>query len=203
MRLLEALTQLKKINMPVFSTNDAAAMLGKSRISTSQMLLRLAASNHLMSLKKGLWGFKSKLEPLMLPSYLVSPFPCYISLQSALYFHGMISQIPQVLYAVSLGRTRRYHTPLVDVSIHHIDVGFFNGYVIDKQSSVKMATPEKALLDVLYLSDTRTKLFHSLPEVDLPPHFKVKQALKMIDTITSQKKRTLVLERFQKYVSIA
>ena len=197
MRLLDALSVFERLNTSVFSTNDAAAALGMSRASASQALSRLAVGGHLVRLKQGLWGLKTKLEPFLIPSYLTSPFPSYVSLQSALYYHGMISQIPTTLYAVSLGRTRQYHTPIIDISIHHIDVDFFYGYQTDEQSGVQIAVPEKALLDVFYLSDTQTKLFSSLPEIELPANFKKKEALSLINRIKSPKKRTLVLRRFE------
>ena len=39
-----------------------------------------------------------------------------------------------------------------------------------------MATPEKALLDVLYLSSTKTRLFSALPEFDLSAGFSISNA---------------------------
>jgi len=44
--------------------------------------------------------------------FLTAPFPAYVSLQSALYLHGMISQVPALTYAVTLARSRRLATPL-------------------------------------------------------------------------------------------
>lgn len=52
--------------------------------------------------------------------YLTGPFPSYVSPQTALFYHEMISQIPHIIYAVSLARTRQYKTPLGNVSIHHL-----------------------------------------------------------------------------------
>lgn len=54
MKLLDAYDVLEKLGASVFSTNDAAAALGMSRASVSQLLLRLAKSNRLMKLKRGL-----------------------------------------------------------------------------------------------------------------------------------------------------
>ena len=51
-----------------------------------------------------------------------------MSLQSALYLHGMISQVPTVTYAVSLARTRRFVTTLGTVSVHHVQPPFFFGF---------------------------------------------------------------------------
>ena len=65
-----------------------------------------------------------------------------------------------------------------------------------------MATPEKALLDVFYLSSVRSFLFHALPEVEIPRSFKTKEAFKMIEKISSLRIRTLVRERFQQILSL-
>lgn len=60
-----------------------------------------------------------------------------------------------------------------------------------------MATPEKALLDVFYLSSARSFLFSALPELEIPRSFKSKKAFKMIEKIPSPRMRTLVREKFQ------
>jgi predicted transcriptional regulator of viral defense system len=52
---------------------------------------------------------------------LTAPFPAYVSLQSALYLHGMVSQVPAVTYAVMLARARRFVTPLGTVAIQPAD----------------------------------------------------------------------------------
>src|SRR4051812_2812128 len=111
MQATEFLKRLKELNQPCVQTRDAAALLNISIVNTSKMLNRLAQHHHLIHLNRGLWGFPDKLDPLMLPEYLTIPFPSYISLQTALYHHGMISQLPTVIYAVSLARTKAFSTP--------------------------------------------------------------------------------------------
>ena len=65
-------------------------------------------------------------------------------------------------------------------------------------NGVTMATPEKALLDFLYLSPAKSKLFRALPELELPPKFDVKSARQMIQRILSAKRRMLVTRAFEK-----
>lgn len=77
----------------------------------------------------------------------------------------MISQIPAITYAVSIGRTKRYETPLGVVSFHHVHPSFFFGFETIGKGMVKMATPEKALIDFLYLSPSKSRLFRALPEL--------------------------------------
>ena len=89
--------------------------------------------------------------------------PAYGSLQTALYLHGIISQIPEVIYLVSLSGTRRQTTPLAPFSIHHIQPSFFFGYTVKHKEQVRIALPEKALEDFLYFSPAKSYLFRDLP----------------------------------------
>ena len=55
-----------------------------------------------------------------------------------------------------------------------------------------MATPEKALLDVLYLSPARSKMFRFLPELEFPKTFRIGAVRAMIERIRHARRRTLV-----------
>lgn len=134
------------------------------------------------------------MNPLALPEYLTAPFPAYVSLQSALYLHGMISQVPSVTYAVSLARTRRFTTPLGTVSIHHVQPPFFFGFE-DAGHGGRLATPEKALVDFLYLAPARSQLFRALPELEWPRRFSVRKARAIVGRIEAERRRTLVSRR--------
>ena len=65
-------------------------------------------------------------------------------------------------------------------------------------AGVAMATPEKALLDYLYLRPARSNLFRTLPELELPLRFNSKSARRMIQRILSVRRRTLVARAFDK-----
>jgi len=197
MRLLDAHAKLLKMDVLAFQTSDASAALGISNARASKMLARLAASGHVARLRRGQWGFKDRIDPLSLPEFLTAPFPSYVSLQSALYLHGLISQIPTVLYAVSPARTRMYRTVLGTVSVHHIDPGFFFGYRPAAQGRAKIATPEKALIDFLYLSPARTRLFRALPELEFGREFRVSEARKIIGRIRAARRRNHVRRLFE------
>ncbi|MCD6516134.1 MAG: type IV toxin-antitoxin system AbiEi family antitoxin domain-containing protein [Candidatus Aminicenantes bacterium] len=196
MKLIDVHKKLIELNVPVFHTSDAAACLNIEPAHASKLLARLASSGHIVHLSRGMWAFKEKVEILALPEYLTKPFPSYVSLQSALYYHGMISQIPSVTYAVSIGRTKKYKTPLGVVSIHHVNPSFFFGYQSIGKDIAKIATPEKALIDYFYLSPARSHLFKALPELELPQKFSIKKAYKIIDMIKSKRRKSLVMRSF-------
>ena len=197
MRLTYVLAHLKGIRQPVLRTADVMAYLDLYKAQASKMLARLADSGHIIRIKRGLWVLPEGLEPMTLPEHLTAPFPSYISLQSALYYHGMISQIPMMTYSISAARTRIFKTPLGTYSIHHVHHSFFFGYKSVGEHGIKLATPEKAILDFLYLGPVKSKLFSSLPELEIPQEFSIETAEQMIQSIEFKGRRTLVEKKFK------
>ena len=196
MNALTALTQLKQFNIAVFTSNDAATLLKISISHATHLLRQLHANGNVIKLYKGLWGFSEKIDRLALPGYLCAPLPVYISLLTALQIHGIIEQIPETIYAVSIARSKKIQTVLGTVSIHHVDLGFFWGYEETANPAVFIASPEKALIDYLYLKPAKGAFFKSLPEVDLS-QINQKKALKIIDKIPYAKRRQMVLNAFK------
>ena len=89
--------------------------------------------------------------------------PCYISFESALSYHGVISQEPLVLTCATTRKPRRKLTPLGEIVFRHIARTRFNGYV--ENGGILRAEPEKAFFDWLYwLSKTQGR-FPDLDEV--------------------------------------
>ena len=201
MRLIDVYVKLKQLNLSVIQTNDVAVYLDISVNHANKLLSRLSKTNQIIHIKQGVWVFP-EIDSLTLPGFLTSPFPAYLSLHTALYFHNMISQIPNIIYAVSVGRTKIYKTSIATVSIHHVHPSFYFGYVEKGVDGLlKIASPEKALLDIFYLSQTKTRLFVKLPEVELPKNFKISVVNKMIEKITSIRKKTLVQHKFDEFLN--
>jgi hypothetical protein len=104
----------------------------------------------------------------------------------------MIEQIPDVVYAVSLGRTRRISTPIAVISLHQMAPEFFFGFEGAPRDGGNIATPEKALLDFLYLRQSRSRRFRAIPELELPRTFSERRARSMLARIRSTSRRALV-----------
>jgi predicted transcriptional regulator of viral defense system len=196
----DAFARLRRLGVPVVDTADAAAALGQSTAAASMTLSRLVASGLIAPVRHGTWWLDGAIDPLRLPEYLTAPLPSYVSLQTALHIHGLIEQIPEVAYAVSLARTQRIETRAGTFSIHHVAPEVFGGFD-EAASGIKLATAEKALFDVAYLSAGRTRLFAALPELELPRGFRRAELKRWVGRIPSERSRTITSRKLDEFLT--
>ena len=90
----------------------------------------------------------------------------------------------------------RVRTAIGTYSIHQIAPQFFSRFETS-QAEVRLATPEKALLDLLYLTPARSRLFARLPEIELPARFSVRECRRWIARIPASYRRTMVRRRLE------
>ncbi len=191
MRLTEAHARLRETMTPWFTTSDAAQWLEVPNAAASTILRRLRETRHVVMLARGRWVDPERMTVDALPVALTAPDPAYISLYSALYRHGMIEQVPDVTYALTLAPTRRVETPLGSVSLHQVAPLYF-GDSEEVAPFVRVATPEQALVDTLYLRQARSGLFRALPELTLPRRFSRMKLRRAIGRIRSTSRRSYV-----------
>jgi predicted transcriptional regulator of viral defense system len=196
-----ALARLKGLRVPAVTTADAAAVLGVSGTAASQLLRRLSKAGLVTAFRKGVWALVERPDALALAEYVTAPYPAYVSLQTALYQRGLIEQIPSMIYLVSLARSAQVETAIGTYSVHHVQPALFGGFEVLQDSGIKLALPEKALIDLLYLSPTRGRFFASLPEIELPRDFRRAEARRWIGRIPSARVRTIVGRRFREISS--
>ncbi|MDB4959092.1 MAG: uncharacterized protein JWO36_6661, partial [Myxococcales bacterium] len=171
--------------------------------ATTMLLTRLARAGLVRRLRPGLWWLDSQVSNrYALVETLTTPFPSYVSLLTALYLHGMIEQIPSVIYSASLARTQRIRTSDGVFSIHHIAAELFEGFD-SRTDGTKLATPEKALFDVAYLSGGRSRLFAHLPELELSATFDPRKLRVWIDRVGSARRRSMVETRLRELLARA
>lgn len=191
MNLLAAYQKLKTL-APTFLTKEAASLWAVTTNHAAVILSRLAEQKTVVHLARGRWAYSDMVDPLLLPNILVHPMMAYVSLYSALYYHGMIEQIPITVFAISNGKTKIFETPLAKVSIHSINPVLFTGYEIYGRHSVLMATPEKALFDALYLMPAKSNLFKRLTEVEVPEGFRFELFDDWLKQIRNSSRRELI-----------
>ena len=197
MNQIEALQRLQTLGTPVVESRDAAALLQVSASNATTILRRLGAEGMIVHLSRGRWLVDKKIDRLALPELISAPHPAYISLQSALFQHGLIEQIPSILYAVTPSRPRQLRTPMGTISFHRMPPELFTGFDLSSGSDAKIATPEKALFDLLYLAPGRSRLFSKLPELSLPRDFQWQRLKEYSRRVKSPGRRTYIAERLK------
>jgi len=81
--------------------------------------------------------------------------PSYISLHSALSFYGMIPEEVVQMTSVTTLKTARFDNPFGSFHYQNVKTSLYFGYerkTLPNGRSLLFATPEKALLDLLYLN---------------------------------------------------
>jgi predicted transcriptional regulator of viral defense system len=140
----------------VFTTSDLLTLTGLSRSAAAHALRRMASRRLVRRIKRGLWmnDLAQDISPYEIVPHLVAPWPAYVSLYSALADYGVVQEIPQIIYAVTSSRTRRYQTPLGSFHFHHLPARLIWGYEMKQvgRASYPIAEPEKAFLDLAYLA---------------------------------------------------
>jgi predicted transcriptional regulator of viral defense system len=192
MSLNAALAKIQSLGAVVMRTNDAAAIWSVSPATASTMLARLGRNGHVRRLKQGIWLLEKNAHPWTLHQYLSDPAPSYLSLQTALFHHEMIDQIPTTIHVISTAKTNTIKTPVGTYAIHRVAPPFFCGYEPLSGGPAQVAVPEKALVDFFYFRPTRSRDFRALPEIDIPEKFSKKKALTFSALIGSKSRRAMV-----------
>jgi predicted transcriptional regulator of viral defense system len=124
----------------------------------ARQLSRWVKSGDLIQLRRTVYAMapkhrKTRLHPFSAIGFLRGA--SYISLQSALEFYNLIPEAVSNITAVTTGRPEKISTPLGVYIFRHMKKALFFGFrstdLGDEQTAM-MALPEKALLDLLYLT---------------------------------------------------
>ncbi len=79
--------------------------------------------------------------------------PSFVSLESALSFHGLIPETVLSVTSVCTRKTRRINSPLCTFIYRSIQPEYFFGYEAKKgrKHTFLMASPQRAIVDLLYI----------------------------------------------------
>ena len=142
---------------PVFHSSVLAAG-GVNTIDLGRQLSRWVKSGNLIQLRRGLYVLSERYQKIQPHPFLVAnrlKRASYVSLQSALGYHGLIPEYVPSITSVTTDRPETLTNPLGTYIFKHIKKALFHGYRVvdlgDRQSAF-VAAPEKALLDLLYLT---------------------------------------------------
>lgn len=195
-----AIASLEQAALPLVTTSEAAALWGVSAKAANEMLRRLAAARIVRHVRRGLW-VRGAIDPFRAVERIAEPDVAYVSLLTALRLHGMVEQIAPAAQAVTTGRARTIDTPIGSFELHHVAPEFCRGF--DRALGFPLATPEKALVDVLYLSATRDRTLSRLPELALTRAFSVHRARRWVEQIADERARVRVATRLESALDVA
>ncbi|MBA4385657.1 MAG: hypothetical protein C0410_13040 [Anaerolinea sp.] len=140
---------------PIFESSLLLAGNVDSKLIRIQ-LSRWVKAGKIYRIRRGLYSVappyqKRQPHPFLVANHLQKA--SYVSLQSALSFYGIIPEVVNITTSVSTGRPERLETPLGTYEFRHIKTELLFGYQMTELGgqSALVATPVKALLDLIYL----------------------------------------------------
>ena len=163
-------------------------LIGREPVFTSSLLRAGSQSDGQLRLQLARWTKVGKVIQLRRGVYIlaapyrtVEPHPfvianylrknSYVSLQSALAYHGLIPEHVPVVMSVTAARPENIHTSMGNFGFRHVKRSHLFGYrqvTVSRKQSALVATPEKALLDLVYLTPKAEQLpYRQQPELTI------------------------------------
>ena len=126
-------------------------------LNVYRQLSRWVSAGKIYQLRRGVYTLAAPYRKTILHPFLAANRlqpASYVSLQSALSYYGMIPEYTPVTTSVTTRRPENLTTPLGRFHYQHIDQRWFHAYrllELKNEQSAFVATPAKALLDLIYL----------------------------------------------------
>jgi len=141
-----------------FTTQDLAVLFPGSEDRRYGLVKRALASGEIIRIRRGLYCLAPKYQKKSVNLYALAQHvhgPSYVSLESALSWHGWIPEAVHAVTSVSFKKSREFKTPLGVFSYDRVPQRVFYSEVerlADASGNVfLMARPLKALADYVYV----------------------------------------------------
>jgi predicted transcriptional regulator of viral defense system len=145
---------------PQFTTQELATLFPGSEDRRYGLVKRALASGEIIRIRRGLYCLAPKYQKKGVNLYTLAQLvygPSYVSLESALSWHGWIPEAVQAITSVSFKKAKEFTTPLGVFSYDRVPQQVFYTQVerlTDASGNVfLMATPLKALADYVYVHE--------------------------------------------------
>lgn len=160
----KAIKLLYQGRITFFDIVDAKKIFKVKKENTLYKLLqRLEKTGVIERIVKGKYHFSLReFNDFELANFLVNP--SYVSCESALSFHGILSQFPYTITSVTPLKSKKIIYHQKEFEFIHLEKKYFFSFV--KKNNFLIATREKALLDELYLMAKKLRKIH-LEDLDL------------------------------------
>ncbi|VAW93565.1 hypothetical protein MNBD_GAMMA21-3066 [hydrothermal vent metagenome] len=167
------LSLLNRQEFVIFTTREYAQVAGISLSSASRTLARYTKEETLTHLTKGIWANTTHpyFTPLACVPYLLGKEQGYVSFLTALHLHSVLAQIPKSFHIAITGHTRKLDTEVGRFEFIKLKPELMREGIDWSETRLPylMASVEKTLLDVIYISTRKHNRFGQLPELDLVP----------------------------------
>jgi len=137
-----------------FTDIELMRILPKSANSRYALVKRAIASNDIIHIRRGLYVLSKKHQKAGINLFELAQAvygPSYVSLESALSYHGWIPESVPTITSVCLNRSKEFSTPMGVFSYSRLPK--FNYIGVERISSGKtsflMAKPSRALVDMV------------------------------------------------------
>lgn len=154
---MKTLDIIQKLNSEYFDYQKLTTILeGESHVR--RKICQLIRDGAIVAVKKGLYILGDKIRGTTYSREVLANLvygPSYISLEFALSLHGLIPEKVSIITSVTLKRNNRFDTPVGTFSYEHLHFKAYPWGIsraeISKNAGYLIATPEKALLDLVAL----------------------------------------------------
>jgi len=156
---------LEKNRYYAFSYEDILAFYPSEKKGTlKELLCRWKQKGWIYALKKGLYELMYPYDFNIPDMYIANRLyePSYVSLETALSNYSIIPEAAMAVTSVTTKATRRFKNKHGLFTYRTVKPLAFTGYYLQKQNDfpVRIAEPEKALVDFIYFKNHRNSGFN-------------------------------------------
>ena len=142
----------------VFTQSEITTAIGGTKYSQHGLIKRAIANEEIINIRRGLYCLSPELQrnPISVYSLAQRVYgPSYISMESALSYHGLIPEAVYAITCASFNNGKDFNTPLGLFSYKRIPQDIFHLGVErikdDNENIFFMASPVKALAEYMYV----------------------------------------------------
>lgn len=147
-REIKLIEDVEDRNLTVFSPLEAKKILNTTRENAYRILSRLENKGGILRIERGKYIIKRFYSELDI--YEIAPHvttPSYISLWSALHYHGYTTQVPATVFLMVTGPRKPLELQKRTLQFVKVRSSFFFGY--ERHGRTVVAEPEKLFVDCL------------------------------------------------------
>lgn len=141
---------------PIFRSN-ILPHLDKHPATLRRQIVEWCDKKYIHQLKRGVYTLRDEDRAVKFSSYFLANnlyTPSYISLETALSYYGFIPERVETVTSISSKKTQRFTNNYRNFVYHHIAADLYGDFVTTKDeygNNFFIATPERAIIDFLYL----------------------------------------------------